>query len=236
VSCCRRFNLIYKRISFETVWVPFADIESVSKEHGFPPTSTAPDGSAFYTLPAIRDQETGKALSDSFEIAKYLDERYLARPVIPSGTEDQQAAFVGELMSVIGLVSRASVSGAAPAPDVSVQDAAVDGVRTIYCSLGEPSKSVYAARIRGYGLDLATQEKRAAAEQRALVSAALDRLAEALDAQGGTNGHFVGDSVTFADLAAAAYVEWFMALSDEPEYILALNGGRWKRLLGEIKA
>jgi glutathione S-transferase len=95
---------------------------------------------------------------------------------------------------------------------------------------------VYAARIRGYGLDLATQEKRAAAEQRALVSAALDRLAAALDAQGGTNGHFIGDSITFANLAAAAYVEWFMAVSDEGEYILALNGGRWKRLLGEIKA
>jgi glutathione S-transferase len=58
----------------------------------------------------------------------------------------------------------------------------------------------------------------------------------ALDAQGGMNGHFVGDSITFADLAAAAYVEWFMALSEEPEYILALNGGRWKRLLGEIRA
>jgi glutathione S-transferase len=101
------------------VWVPFADIESVSKEHGFPPTSMKPDGSAFYTLPAIRDLETGKALSDSFEIAKYLDERYPTRLVIPSGTEDQQAAFVGALMSVIGLVRRASASGVAPAPDIS---------------------------------------------------------------------------------------------------------------------
>jgi hypothetical protein len=115
---CRRFNLIYKRISFETVWVPFADIESVSKEHGFPPTSTAPNGSAFYTLPAIRDQETGKVLSDSFEIAKYLDERYPARPVIPRGTEDQQAAFVGALMSVIGLVRRAPASGVGQVPDM----------------------------------------------------------------------------------------------------------------------
>jgi hypothetical protein len=114
VYYCRRFNLIYKHISFETVWVPFADIESVSKEHGFPPTSTAPDGSAVYTLPAIRDQETGKALSDSFEIAKYLDERYPTRPVIPSGTEDQQAAFAGALMSVIGLVRRAPAAGVAP--------------------------------------------------------------------------------------------------------------------------
>jgi glutathione S-transferase len=114
-----RFNLIYKHIPFETVWVSFADIDSVSKEHGFPPASTALDGSAFYTLPAIRDQETGKALSDSFEIAKYLDERYPARPVIPSSTEDQQAAFVGALMSVIGLVRRTSAPGVAPAPDIS---------------------------------------------------------------------------------------------------------------------
>jgi glutathione S-transferase len=123
-----------------------------------------------------------------------------------------------------------------PVSDAPAQDPILDGLRGIYHSLSEPSKSAYAARMRVFGLDLATQEKKPAAEQRALVSAALDRLAAALDAQGGTNGHFVGDSVTFADFAAAAYVEWFMALSDEGEYILALNGGRWKRLLDEVKA
>jgi glutathione S-transferase len=101
-----RFNLIYKRIPFETVWVAFADVESVSKEHGFAPTSTRPDGSPHYTLPAIRDQETGRAVTDSFAIAQYLDEKYPARPVIPSGTESLQTAFVDGLMATIGTVRR----------------------------------------------------------------------------------------------------------------------------------
>jgi glutathione S-transferase len=100
-----RYTLNHKRIPFETAWVPFANIESVSKQHGFLPTSTKPDGSPFYTLPAIRDPETGKSLADSFEIAKYLDKQYPARPVIPVGTEAQQASFVGALlMTTIGIV------------------------------------------------------------------------------------------------------------------------------------
>jgi glutathione S-transferase len=78
----------------------------VSKEHGFAPTSTRPDGSAHYTLPAIRDQETGRAITESFAIAQYLDEKYTARPVIPSGTEALQTAFVDGLMATIGMVRR----------------------------------------------------------------------------------------------------------------------------------
>jgi glutathione S-transferase len=101
--------------------------------------------------------------------------------------------------------------------------------------MSEPSKSAYAARLRGFGLDVTTLKKTSAAEQREVLAAALDRLAAALNAQGGTNGHFFGDSISFADLAAAAYVECFMVVADEPQYILTLNGGRWKRLLDEIK-
>jgi glutathione S-transferase len=108
VSDVRRLNLTYKRISYETVWVALADVKAVSEEHGFAPTSTRPDGSPHYTLPAIRDQDTGKAVSESFEIAKYLDQQHAARPLIPSGTEAQQAAFVGALVATIGLVRRPS--------------------------------------------------------------------------------------------------------------------------------
>jgi hypothetical protein len=88
------------------VWVPLADIEAVSKEHGFAPTSTKPDGSAFYTFPAIQDPATGEAVTESFKIAQYLDKQYPSRPVIPSGSEVQQAAFVEGLTTTLGMVRR----------------------------------------------------------------------------------------------------------------------------------
>jgi glutathione S-transferase len=109
-------------------------------------------------------------------------------------------------------------------------------VSTIYNAFNERSQAWWAARMRGNGVDITTLERQPAAEQRELITPALDRLAAALDAQGGTNGHFAGDSITFADLAAAAFVKWFMVVSDDAEYVLTVNGGRWKGLLDEIKA
>jgi glutathione S-transferase len=105
ISWPRRFNLRYKRIPYETVWVEFGDIERVSKEIGAPPTGKKPDGTNLYTLPAIRDQDTGRAISDSFAIASYLDERYPERRLIPVGTEKKQAEFISSLMVVLGMVS-----------------------------------------------------------------------------------------------------------------------------------
>jgi glutathione S-transferase len=108
------------------------------------------------------------------------------------------------------------------------------GSYAVYHAMNEPSKSAYAARLRGFGLDVTTLKKTSPEEQREVLTAALERLAAALDAQRGTNGHFIGDSITFADLAALAYVECFMVVADEPENILPKVGGRWKRLSDEI--
>jgi glutathione S-transferase len=73
-------------------------------------------------------------------------------------------------------------------------------------------------------------------EKRGVLTGALDRLAAALDAQGGINGHLIGDSLTFADVAAAAYVEWFTVITNEADHVLSNNGGRWKELLAEVKS
>jgi glutathione S-transferase len=71
-------------------------------------------------------------------------------------------------------------------------------------------------------------------EKRAILTSAFDRLAVALDAQGGSSGHFIGDSPTFADVAVAAYVEWAVVTTGEAEHVLESNGGRWKKLLAEV--
>jgi glutathione S-transferase len=96
--------LIHKRIPFETVWVEFADIEKVSKEVGIAPNGKKADGTDRYTLPAIKDQETGHSLADSFKIAQYLDKKYPEHTLVPAGAEAQQAALVDSLSEAVGLV------------------------------------------------------------------------------------------------------------------------------------
>ncbi|KAL0062764.1 hypothetical protein AAF712_010386 [Marasmius tenuissimus] len=89
------FTLNYKSIPFEVNTINFEDVESTAKSVGAPPTTTKPDGSPKWTIPFIVDSSTGKVVSDSPLIAKYLDEAYPNTPrVMPEGTGVLQAVFI----------------------------------------------------------------------------------------------------------------------------------------------
>lgn len=61
------------------------------KEIGAPPTAKKPDGSPLYTLPAIYDPSTGAAVSESTDIAIYLDTAYPDTPkLFPPGSRALQ--------------------------------------------------------------------------------------------------------------------------------------------------
>jgi glutathione S-transferase len=108
------------------------------------------------------------------------------------------------------------------------------GIAGVLKIVDEASRAVHATRMAN--LDLGAVERMTPAEKRARVEAGLGRLAAAVDAQGGQGGHVIGNSITFADLAVAAFVEFFRVGTDEGEHILTLDGGRWKKLLDEIKS
>jgi hypothetical protein len=72
-------------------------------------------------------------------------------------------------------------------------------------------------------IDITIVRKKTSAKQRKLLSAAFELLAAAHDGQGGTNGHFIGDGISFANIAITAYVEWLLVHSDEVEYVLTLT-------------
>jgi glutathione S-transferase len=75
--------------------VEYPDVEALYKKLGTSATAKKPDGSPFYTLPVIHDPNTGTTVSDSFQIAEYLDKTYPDTPrVIPPGTRALQAAFI----------------------------------------------------------------------------------------------------------------------------------------------
>ncbi|KAI0085822.1 glutathione transferase GTE1 [Irpex rosettiformis] len=90
-----RYCLLYKGLPHKTEWIEYPDIESFCKKIGVPPTGKKHDGRDHYTLPAIYDPNTKKAVVDSIEIAKYLDATYPDTPLLfPPGTAAFQAAFL----------------------------------------------------------------------------------------------------------------------------------------------
>jgi len=89
-----RLALNFKGVPYKTVWVEYPDIEALSKEIGAAPTGVKKDGSPSYTLPAIYDPKTKKVISDSQDIAEYLDATYPSEPLLfPPGTVALQIAF-----------------------------------------------------------------------------------------------------------------------------------------------
>ncbi|KAG8710239.1 hypothetical protein FRC11_004717 [Ceratobasidium sp. 423] len=91
-----RLSLNFKGIPYRVEYVSFPDIESRMAELGVTPIS---DTFPRYTLPVIADPSSDPHgaptyVSDSFNIAMYLDEHYPTRPIFPSGTRATQNLLI----------------------------------------------------------------------------------------------------------------------------------------------
>jgi len=62
-----------KGLRYRTVWIEFPDIEALCKRIGAKPTSSV---APLYTLPVIHDPSTNVVISNSIDIARYLDVTY----------------------------------------------------------------------------------------------------------------------------------------------------------------
>ena len=89
-----------KKLDFDTVWLEFHEIEQAMIKLGGKPTTTKPDGyvccirfasntlltrvstcrTPWYTLPAIYDPSTEQIVTNSKDIAEYLDKQYPTTP------------------------------------------------------------------------------------------------------------------------------------------------------------
>ena len=77
--CKPRYLLNIKGVPYRTQWVEYPEIAPLIKSFGLPPNSNARTP---YTLPAIYDPRTKRAVMDSVEIAKYLDDEYPDTPAV----------------------------------------------------------------------------------------------------------------------------------------------------------
>ncbi|KAG1727814.1 hypothetical protein EDB19DRAFT_1941889 [Suillus lakei] len=81
-----RFVLSYKDLPFVTLWVEYSDIPIAMKSIGAKPNKRR-DGSEVYTVPVLSDPNTGSLITDSLEIASYLEKTYPEKPIFPNNSE-----------------------------------------------------------------------------------------------------------------------------------------------------
>lgn len=197
----------YKGLAYKTEWIEYPDIEAVCKKIGAAPTNKKPDGRKKYTLPAIYDPNTNRAVADSLQIAKYLDETYPDTPqLFPPGTAAFQAAFLAFYV-----------------PAVEYPEAFISIART--ADRLNPPSSVWLRTSREQVLgkleDLNTPEAWGNLEK------GLGQVKEFLGANGeGKNLSFLGKgSFTFCDFQVAAGLLWVRTVAGE-------ESEDWKKIVG----
>ncbi|KAI5117605.1 hypothetical protein M0805_006718 [Coniferiporia weirii] len=216
-----RFCLNYKGIPYKTEWVEYPDIEALLKDIGGAPTGKKADGRDHYTLPAIHDSATGKVITDSIEIAAYLDEAYPETPaLIPPNT---RAAI--ELFTHV-------FNAENPAAIFPIMLPASN-------SILNPKSEEYFRRTRekafGKKLEEIAPPGLIRDEIWGKVKSGLERLGSFYDKNGVDKLFFLGDTFTFADAIVGGYLLWIKVVlgpdSDEWKAITGWSGGRWAKFL-----
>ncbi|OSC97239.1 glutathione transferase FuA class [Trametes coccinea BRFM310] len=208
-----RLCLNYKGLPYKTMWVEYPDIEAVSRSLGLSPTSTKPDGSPKYTLPAIYDPNTKTAVVDSAAIARYLDKTYPDTPrLIPYETDALHAAFehvfiptfLPDLIKIVAVPTTESLTPRSEAYFRAAHDITDPG----------PKREEH---WNGF-------------------KKALQTFAQWLDADGtGNRLFFLGNKIGYADITHAAFLIWIRIVlgADSKEWkdITTWDGGRWARFM-----
>ncbi|EJD44893.1 hypothetical protein AURDEDRAFT_114236 [Auricularia subglabra TFB-10046 SS5] len=215
-----RFVLNYKSVPYTTVWLPYAEISSTLKALGATATSVRADGEPRYTIPTIA--HAGRVISNSFDIALYLEEQFPERPLFPPGTVALQRFFYNQMYD----------------PSAGLITALPPFVQPGYKHLMDQPDAAYFetlwSGIFGTPVDafMDTQEKTERAWKK--LEHALDALDAAYAAEKASC--FIGGGTPlYVDfVVAASFLMLSLVAAKDWEKICQLHDGRWKRLLQAV--
>ncbi|KAH8823343.1 hypothetical protein DL96DRAFT_1617293 [Flagelloscypha sp. PMI_526] len=214
-----RITLEFKGIPFETKWIEYPEIEPTAKTISAEPTTFRPDtGKPKYTVPMIHDASTGTTISDSWNILNYLEETYPDKPsLIPKGTKSLMKVFVAS--------ATMKIAEEALRPFNSPQAARIVN----------PSSQEYFVTVKAKEMSKPFAELEAGASLES-VKAALNWVEELIQLNGGE--FLVGDGFSYAEVVVGSKIYWSIVHGKDSQLwreIMALNGGRWKRLVDYIE-
>ncbi|KAF8500716.1 hypothetical protein BU17DRAFT_72045 [Hysterangium stoloniferum] len=233
-----RYCLNFKGLSFKTVWLEYPDIEPTLRSIGASPTMKWPDGRPFYTVPVISDEshltDNGEAtvVSDSWAIAKYLDETYPdtgSHRLFPDGTMALQMLSQVYIHKNLYLGSLARILAPHLTPLLSeTSQKYYRETREMFfrASLEELCPRDSAKWKEGWSN---TQQ---VTKCLAVDNAAFDTIATFLNQNGSGNEILVmGVRPSYIDFVLVSYLDLLaILLPDQWEVVKTWNGGRWAKI------
>ncbi|KAF7302933.1 hypothetical protein MKEN_01255800 [Mycena kentingensis (nom. inval.)] len=216
-----KYVLDLKGIPYKTIWVEYPEIAPLCKKIGAKATKEL-SAVAPYTCPIIHDASTGAIISDSFEIARYLDSTYPETPrIIPEGTTAFHYAFIAAFEAKLAPL----VTYALPATLLILNAASQEyfaRTKAISEFGGMPLKEVFPPP--GSERDLAVWK-----DFQAMLDGYDAWMAE-------EDKFFMGDTLSFADVTFAGWLYWVRLVLSKEKWadIESWNGGRWARLMKEF--
>ncbi|KAF8492275.1 hypothetical protein BU17DRAFT_102988 [Hysterangium stoloniferum] len=223
-----RYCLNFKGLSFKTVWLEYPDIESTLRSVGASPTMKWPDGRPCYTVPVIRDDshltDNGEptVVSDSWAIAKYLDESYPdtgSARLLPDGTMALQMLSQAYIHNTLYLGCLARIL--APHPMQLLSETSQKYYR-------ETREMIFSTSLE----DLCPRGSVQWKEGWSNTQQIFDTIATFLDQNGSRDEIlFMGVRPSYVDFVLVSFLDTLaILLPDQWEIVKTWNGGRWAKL------
>ncbi|TFY78069.1 hypothetical protein EWM64_g5940 [Hericium alpestre] len=221
-----RLVLNIKELPYETIWVEYPDIKPTCLRIGAAPTATVqkPDGTseAQYTLPVLQDPNTGAVISDSFDIAVYLEDTYPdTLALFPPGSRALLYLFSETWFEKVGMALwfPLAIAGA----DKMHASSREYYVRTKSAIVGKPMTEF---RPQGDAGEKVWTD----------ALAALSQVRQWIDKNGtGDKAKYVlGETFSYGDVFIVGWLAYYRSIvgvsSREWGDLMAADGGRWARL------
>jgi len=171
-----------------------------------------PDGSDAYTVPVVSDPNTGAIITDSLEIASYLEETYPEKPIFPNNSEALIRAFDSAYMGLIRPAFKSVLGRSA--------------------EILSPDSAKFLMEVRSTGFKLPWNEVVA---ERKLLEKGYSAVYKWYQK---SNGKWImGDTFSYADITVACFLLWYKRVLKEDEWaeISSWNGGKWSQVLTDVE-
>ncbi|KAI6163676.1 hypothetical protein EDD17DRAFT_429312 [Pisolithus thermaeus] len=213
-----RFVLGCKGLPFRVEWVEYPDIAPRMTEIGARQDKLA-GGKEMYTLPVLSDPNTNALITDSWEIAEYLEKTYPEKPIFSNRSKGLILVFNTAFFDL----GRAAVTF----PYLRVSQILNERSREYFITTREAS---WGRKISEFSPEGSRRD-----EHWAVMKSAMGTLKEWYDKEGGK--WLMGDVFSYADIIVASRLFWFKKIlhDDEWEKIASWHDGRWGKLLADVE-
>jgi len=215
-----RYALNFKGIPHKTVFLEYPEIELLCKKLGAKPTSQTP---LQYTLPVIHDPLTDTIVSDSIEIARYLDATYPNTPrLIPDGTVALHYAFTEAFEATLPPYFVYTLPASLPFLNPASQD-----------YFRQTREQLFGGRrledVVPTGEEDVVMWKK--------LEDAFGQIDGWIQKNGADSKYFMGDTICYADISVAGFLRWGKMVlgKDKWEKILTWHDQRWAGLMKEME-